>query len=527
MTTGTILISLGIGLGVVLLFLIGFVFLKTALFTVPQKDVPPRALAEVDGKSVAERLGLAIQYKTIANQDHEKMDSTAFWGLHRLLKTLYPQVHGQLNVEEVNDYSLLYTWLGTNPELEPIMLTAHLDVVPAVESDESAWTHPPFSGEVADGYVWGRGAIDNKNAVISILEAVETLIKQNYKPERTIYLGFGHDEEISGWRGAKAIAELLESRGEALGALLDEGGAVFEGLFPDIDVPLAFIGISEKGYLSLRLRVDLEGGHSAMPENETAIGVLSKAIAKLEANPMPAHLEIVEFVMSHLGGALPFFQRLLVANTWLFGGILKKRLAKSKMMNAMMRTTTAPTIIKAGVKDNVLPNNAEAVVNFRLLPGDDLKSVYEMVQKTIGDDRVKISPLIGDTLEGKSGFNPSAVADTGSSYYQELARLIQEVFPEGVVSPYLILGATDARHYTTLTENCFRFSPMQIDDNELSRMHAADERLSFENCARMVTFYIAFLQAFGNLVKEQQVVPEAFASDEDNLPLPTDFEDEF
>ncbi len=306
MTTGTILISLGIGLGVVLLFLIGFVFLKTALFTAPQKDVPVRDLTEVDGESVAERLGLAIQYKTISHEDPEKIDGTAFWGLHRLLRTLYPQVHTALNVEEVNDYSLLYTWPGTNPELEPVMLTAHLDVVPAIEEDGARWTYPPFGGKVTDGYVWGRGAIDDKNAVIGILEAVETLLKKDYKPERTIYIGLGHDEETGGWRGARAIADLLESRGEALGALLDEGGAIFQGLLPDVEVPVGLIGISEKGYLSLRLHVDMDGGHSAMPEKETAIGVISKAVAKLEANPMPAHLEIVEFIMSHLGGKAHF-----------------------------------------------------------------------------------------------------------------------------------------------------------------------------------------------------------------------------
>lgn len=527
MTTGTILISLGIGLGVVLLFLIGFVFLKTALFTAPQKDVPVRDLTEVDGESVAERLGLAIQYKTISHEDPEKIDGTAFWGLHRLLRTLYPQVHTALNVEEVNDYSLLYTWPGTNPELEPVMLTAHLDVVPAIEEDGARWTYPPFGGKVTDGYVWGRGAIDDKNAVIGILEAVETLLKKDYKPERTIYIGLGHDEETGGWRGARAIADLLESRGEALGALLDEGGAIFQGLLPDVEVPVGLIGISEKGYLSLRLHVDMDGGHSAMPEKETAIGVISKAVAKLEANPMPAHLEIVEFIMSHLGGALPFSQRLLYANTWLFGGLLKKNLAKSKIMNALMRTTTAPTVIKAGVKDNVLPNHAEAVMNFRMLPGDNIKSVYETVVATIGDDRVKISPLIGDTLEGESGFEASSVADTDSLYYQELARLIQEINPGGLVSPFLMIGSTDARHYDNLTKDSFGFSPMRLEEDELNRMHGIDERLSFENCARMVQFYIAFLEAFGNVYQEQIESPEPAIDEDEDMPLPTDFEDEF
>ncbi len=191
--------------------------------------------------------------------------------------------------------------------------------------------------------------------MIGICEAVEYLLKQGYQPERTIYLGFGHDEEIGGVHGATEIAALLESRGVQLGCLLDEGGSVLESFLPGVDTPAAMIGISEKGYVSLKLTVEVDGGHSSMPAQETAIGILSLAIVKLELNPMPARLEVIEFMMSYLGSVLPFFQRMLFANTWLFGGILKKELGKSNLMNASIRTTTAPTIINAGNKDNVLP----------------------------------------------------------------------------------------------------------------------------------------------------------------------------
>jgi carboxypeptidase PM20D1 len=497
-----LLVPLAIILGVILLFLIGFILLKTALFSIPQKEVKPRGFVEVDGQSVAERLSLAVQQKTVSFEDPEKVDGNAFLGLHRLLRTLYPQVHSQLKVETVNDYSLLYTWEGKDTGLEPVMLTAHLDVVPADESDDGGWTYPPFRGEIANGYVWGRGTLDVKNAVISILEAVEYLLKQEFQPERTVYLGFGHDEEIYGWHGALNIAELLEARGVSLGCLLDEGGAVTEDFLPGVDAPVGVIGISEKGFLSLRLSVETLGGHSSTPPQETAIGILSRAIANLESHPMPPHLEVVEFLMSYIGSALPFFQRMLFANTWLFGGLLKKRLAKSGVINASMRTTTAPTIIKAGVKDNILPAKAEAVVNFRIFPGDDLRSVYEMIQDRINDERVKVSPMRGDVLEGDAGWNPSSVADTESPFFHSLSNLIREAFPGSLTAPYLSSVTTDARHYNRLTENTFRFFPVLLPKDELKTIHGVDERLSIDNCGRMVGFYIAYIEEIANLADD-------------------------
>jgi carboxypeptidase PM20D1 len=514
MPLGTILISILIACLVLLLFLVGLVILKTFLFSPAQKSPTAKTLADIDGQSVAERLGLAVQFKTISYEDPEKFDSNAFLGLHRLLQTLYPQVHAKLNREVIAPYSLLYTWEGTNPDLKPIMLISHLDVVPADESEETEWTYPPFSGKVADGFVWGRGTLDIKCGVIGVLEAVEHLLKDGFQPERTVYLAFGHDEEVGGPNGASAVAQLLLERGVSVGSLLDEGGGVIEGFLPGVETPVGVVGISEKGYVSLRLTVEVDGGHSSMPASETAIGILSKAVARLEAQPMPAHLEVVEFLMGYLGSALPFFQRMLFANTWLFGGLLKKKLAKSHLLNASMRTTTAPTIIHAGVKDNVLPGKAEAVVNFRILPGDDLRSVYEMVLARINDQRVEVTPYQGDTLEGKSGWDPSPVADTGSPYFLRLTRLIREVYPGAMTAPYLVLGGTDARHYASVTQNAFRFSPMQITSDDLKRMHGVDERLSIENCAKMVGFYMAYIEEMANLPSDVDSAEEDVAEED-------------
>ena len=515
MTFGTVLASVGIGLGVLLIFLAGFVVLKTILYSPPQKKAGKKDFVKVDGQNVAERLGLAVQQKTISYHEAEKVDTNAFLGLHRLFQTLYPQVHSKLKKELVNDFSLLYTWEGKDPSLKPIMLTSHLDVVPADESSEGGWTYPPFSGEIADGYVWGRGTLDIKSGVIGVLEAVEYLLKQGFQPERTVYLGFGHDEEIGGEHGAKAIAELLHSRGVALGSLLDEGGSVIDSFLPGVEKQVAVIGISEKGYVSLKLTVEMEGGHSSMPAQETAIGVLSRAVASLELNPMPPHLEVVEFLMSYLGSALPFVQRMMFANTWLFGSILKKKLAEANMLNATIRTTTAPTIFNAGMKDNVLPAKAEAVVNFRILPGDSLREVYEMVLERINDERVKVSPYQGETLDGESGWDPSPVADTESPYFLRLARLTKEAFPTALVAPYLVLGGTDARHYGLITRNALRFTPILMSKEDLGSVHGVNEKLSLEECSRMVGFYVAYIEELANLSGDLDVEPESELIEED------------
>jgi carboxypeptidase PM20D1 len=252
-----------------------------------------------------------------------------------------------------------------------------------------------------------------------------------------------------------------------------------------------------------------------MPPTETAIGVLSRAVASLELNPMPPHLEVVEFLMSYLGSALPFVQRMLFANTWLFGGILKKKLSEANMLNATIRTTTAPTIFNAGMKDNVLPAKAEAVVNFRILPGDSLREVYEMVLERINDERVKVSPYMGETLDGESGWDPSPVADTESPYFLRLARLTKEAFPTALVAPYLVLGGTDARHYGLITQNALRFTPILMSKEDVGSVHGVNEKLSLEECSRMVGFYIAYIQELANLSGDLDVEPEPEVMEED------------
>ena len=290
-------------LSIVIIALVVVLIVRTLNFPIQTEEVEPIDLPEIDGESVAQRIGLAVQYRTIANRDPNLVDPEPFEGFHQLLRTLYPQVHEQLTCEVINHHALLYTWQGTNPNLDAICFAAHQDVVPADESETSGWLHPPFAGELADGYVWGRGTLDCKGTLIGIMEAVNNLLKSGYQPERTIYLAFGDDEEVSGLHGAKAIVETLQARGVQLAFMLDEGGAVTRGTLYGIDRPVGQVGISEKGYLSLRLKAKVSGGHSATPPERTAIGSLGLAIAALEANPFPQHLEVVQFMMGFVGEA--------------------------------------------------------------------------------------------------------------------------------------------------------------------------------------------------------------------------------
>ncbi len=278
--------------------------------------------------------------------------------------------------------------------LDPVVLMAHQDVVPVEEEALSEWEHPPFDGVVDDDFIWGRGALDIKSQMIAILDAVEHLLAEGFKPERTVYLAFGHDEEIGG-HGAKEIANFLNDQGIHPAAVLDEGGSLIEGVLPGITEPVGLIGIAEKGFMTLRLTVEATPGHSSTPPRETAIGILAKALAFVEAAPQPTNLAPAQMLFRGLGPVLPFSMQFALANLWLFRGVVRKNLEKSPPTYAMIHTTSAPTIIKAGVKENVLPSKATALVNFRLMPGDTIAKVCERVRKIIDDERVEFRAAAG------------------------------------------------------------------------------------------------------------------------------------
>ena len=470
-----------------LLLLSAVVVVRTTRLVSQPIETEPATLVEVDAQAAAERLAASLRFETVSHQNPEEFRGEEFRKLHAYLEEAFPRVHTALSKEVVSDYSLLYTWKGTEANLKPALLMGHLDVVPIEPGTEESWSYPPFGGRIAEGYVWGRGAMDDKVGVLGIFEAVETLLAAGFEPRRTVLLAFGHDEEVT-QTGAQALVALLESRGVELEFVLDEGGGISEGAFPGIEKSVATIGISEKGYLSLELAVEVSGGHSSVPPPQSAVGILSAAISKLEQNPFPTRLSgPVRQMYETLAPEMPFSQRMLFANLWLFSGRVEAQLAASPSTAAGVRTTTAATMFGAGVKENVLPSKARAVVNFRILPGESIKSVTQRVRATIADPRVQLTELVG-------AGEPSPVSSTEAAPYKMLGKTIRQIYPEVLISPYLVLGYTDSSFYTKLSPNVYRFHPGMEGPDDLKRFHGTDERTGVEDYKKQIQFFAQVLR---------------------------------
>ncbi len=479
----------GLAVGAAALALVGAV-----LFNALRVPALPAATAKTPAlppglDDAVRRLSAAIQIKTVSYAAANAGAASEFSALHRLIAESFPLIRGALKREVVNDYSLLYTWAGSDPSLPPVLLTAHMDVVPVEPGTEGQWTHPPYSGAIADGYVWGRGAIDMKHTLMATLEGVEGLLAQGFKPRRTVLLAFGHDEELGGEAGAKSIADLLEKRKVRALFSLDEGSAILEGVIPGATRPIAQIGLSEKGGLTLALRVKAKGGHSSMPPQQTAIGKISAAVVRLESHQMPATLDGPGGLgLRAVAPALPFASRLALANSWLFGPLLIPRLSASPVTNALIRTTTAPTIIQGGVKENVLASEAVAVVNFRLAPGDTLEQVRRHVEQVIADPDVTISDYRGPGAEA------TAVADSDGPGYALIAATLHDLAPDALVVPGLVITGTDSKHYGRVSTAAYRFAPLRLAAADLARIHGTNERIAITNYGELISFYMALVR---------------------------------
>ncbi len=476
------------------LVLAGIVWVRAARLTSLQPAVAAETAAEPvpDPEGAIERYAGAIRIPTISHERVEDTDSAAFRALHDYLAASFPQMHETLDREVVGGLSLLFTWTGSDAQADPVVLMGHQDVVPVIPGTEDEWTHPPFSGVVADGFVWGRGTIDDKSSVLAILEAVEWLITEGFHPRRTVYLAFGHDEEVGGVRGARAISELLEARGaEPYAMVLDEGGAVARGMVPGIEAPVALVGIAEKGYVNVELTVEAPGGHSSAPPAHTSIGILARAITRMEDDPFPAEIGGTPRLMwRFLAPEMGTVARVGMANLWLFGPVVKRILLANPSSAAMLRTTTAVTIVEGGVKSNVLPIRARAVVNHRIRPGETIETVLERDRRVIDDPQVQAEILGGE------GVNPSPVSDPFGPAFTLLARTIRELDPADgtVVAPYLVTGGTDAKYYAGRSPAVFRFLPAELEPDALGRIHGTDERTPVEGYLDSVRFFRRLLK---------------------------------
>lgn len=475
-------------LTVAVVLLVSVLLVRTLRFNSKQIQVEPIQAVSVDENNVAQHLAQALGFQTVSYQAAAQTKVEEFLALHKYLEQTFPRTHATLSKELVNNYSLLYTWKGRQPALKPILLMGHQDVVPVEPETLAKWEQPPFEGRIANGYVWGRGAMDDKFTVLGLLEAIELLLGQGWQPERTIYLAFGHDEEVGGAAGATKIAELLRQRNVELEYVLDEGLAITDGIVPNLGKPVALIGIAEKGIVSVELVAEVAGGHSSAPPPQTAIGLLSVAISRLEEHQMPASIDgVTRQMFEYLGPEMPLGSRLVMANLWLFKPLVERKLAASPSTNSSIRTTTAPTIIEGGLKENVLPNRARAVVNFRIRPGDSIESVLSHVRETVNEPHIKVNKF--GTLS-----EPSPVSSIDALGFQVIQRTIRQSFPEALVAPALVTGATDSRHYVNLTKNIYRFAPMRLGQQDLARVHGINERVSVADYAGGVRFYYQLIK---------------------------------
>jgi carboxypeptidase PM20D1 len=474
-------------LGVIVALVVGIVIVRAIRF-VPHRVIVPAATAVDALPGATDRLAAAVRIPTISPGDSTQRDSAAFLAIHALLEKSFPRVHATMGREVVGRDALLYTWRGSDSTLAPVVLMGHVDVVPVESGTETRWTHPPFSGAIVDGYVWGRGTLDDKSTVLGVLEASEALLAQGFQPRRTVYLAFGADEEVGGSRGAVPIAALLRSRGVRPFVVIDEGGTVVSGVMPGVRAPLAVVGIAEKGFVSVELVTSAEGGHSAMPPRTTAAGIVARAVTRLEDNPFQARIGgAVAEQLDAVGREMSFGSRVVFANRWLFDPLIRRQLGRAPSTDATLRTTTAVTMLEGSPKDNVLPSRARAVVNLRILPGDSVSGVVERVRRVVDDSRVEVRP-VGPLTE------PSPLSPTNDAAWAVLERSIRQVYPDAVIVPYLVVGATDSRHFRDLTPNVYRFSPGRLRADDLLRPHGINERIAVDSYLEGVRFLTRLLR---------------------------------
>jgi carboxypeptidase PM20D1 len=440
-----------------------------------------------------QRLAQALRFRTVASASPAETNPAPVVALRDFLEAEYPAVHRQLEREVLGGHTLLFRWKGTDPSVEPILLMSHLDVVPVELGTDEKWTHPPFAGEIADGFIWGRGALDVKCGALGLLEAAERLLQDGFRPSGDVYFALGHDEELGGHQGNRQVAEILHRRGVRFRFVLDEGGGLTEGIIDGIGKPVAFVGVAEKGYATVQLTAISEGGHSSMPPPHTAVGILAAAIAQLESNPFPARIDGATTVMlDFLGPEMPWARRVALANRWLSGGLVARQFAAKPSLNALIRTTMAATVVRGGEKENVLPKNAEALVNVRLLPGDTSESALRRIKaevRKLGFDEKSFTCSL-KTAQSE----PSRVSPIDSDGFRTLHRTIAEVYPGAVVAPGLSMVATDSRYYAPIASDIYRFLPLRLTNDDLKRIHGVDERIGIKTYEELIGFLARLIE---------------------------------
>lgn len=478
---------------IVLTLLVVIVFARTISCLPASVPVQPssESLHEEATDGFTKRLSKAISFKTVSSNNNRLELDAEFGRLYKFIRCAFPLIHKNLSMEAVGNNTRLYKWQGSNSQQPPIVFLAHFDVVPVEDKQSSQWKELPFSGLISDGYIWGRGTLDFKSGAMGILEAVEALLSAGFAPKRTIYLMFGGDEEVGGKDGSQKVASLFKSRGIFPDAVFDEGGALIEGIVPGTTTPFALVGLAEKGQLTAHITVNGSGGHASMPPKHSAIGSLASVLSALEKDGMPAKItEPTRTFVRTLGRSMPFFKRMVFANLWLLEPFAKIALENKPSTNALIRTTTAETMLTAGVKDNVLAQEAKATVNFRILPGDSVEQVKAHINSALAELQLSY------TLEFDSVSEATNVAAMDTESFVKLAQSVGKVFPGVVLTPGLTVTATDSRHFASISKNIYRFAPFKVNSEELKSIHGSNERISIRDYGNMINFYETLIRQY-------------------------------
>lgn len=475
-----------LGVVAVLILLVAVVLIRTFMYTPPALEQREIVTHNPDRDVLAQRLSQALQFRTISRQDPQPGDRQAFDAFIAWFEQTYPAAHAAMDRTLIAEQTILMRWEGKDTSVKPVLLTAHYDVVPVIPGTEDLWKQDPFAGVIEDGYVWGRGALDNKGGVIAMMEAATLLLERGFQPERTVYFSFGHDEEIGGGTGAAGVVDYLQAEGVQLAWSVDEGSFVLDGIIPGLDQKVAMINVAEKGYVTLDLVATAQGGHSSMPPQESAVTLLADAIVKLKNAPVPGGLEgISGEAYGTLARHMPFTQRMAFANQWLFGGMIEDMLTGLPAGNAMLRTTTAPTMLSASIKENVLPINAIATVNFRLHPRDTVESVVAHVEQAVG-------PHI-EVRRRPRGGNASPVASTSAEGFASLASASRDVLGDVIIAPGLTVAGTDSKHYVKVADDAYRFNPFIVGSEDIVTIHGTNERISIDNLVLGTDYFTQLL----------------------------------
>ena len=471
-------------ISLVVLFL-AVILVRTLMFVPEKKEKDIKEEVSFDKNAAIEALATLVRCKTVSRYSRDEEDDAEFEKLVSSLPTLYPKVFEVCELKKIDDRGLLFRWKG-KIEGEPLVLMAHYDVVPVVEEK---WDKPAFDAIIENGVMWGRGTLDTKVTFNGIMSAANHLIGEGFVPEYDIYFAFSGGEEVNGL-AAKKIVDYFAENGITPSAVVDEGGAVVENVFPGVKKPCAMVGIGEKGLLDLKYEVSSNGGHASAPKPHTPVGELAAACCKVENNPFKSHITApVAQMFDTLGRHSTFVYRMIFANLWCFKPVLDMIAKKSGgEMNALMRTTVAFTQMKGSDASNVIPPSASMVSNIRINPADSVDSVIEYIKKTVDNDRINISAIFSN--------EPSRISTTDCDGWKKVVNAVSDTWQGTIVTPYLMVQCSDSRHYGAISDKVYRFSAMDLTSEERASIHGNNEKIRLESICRAVEFYIRLMKQF-------------------------------